>query len=97
MDWLRSQPHAIKIVIAGNHDLVLDANYPQKSDANGDAVYRGEIIYLQDSEMTITCDNGRHLRIYGSPYSPRHGNWAFQYPRSENFGMSGYLTVLTYS
>lgn len=85
VDWLRSQPHASKIVIAGNHDLILDANFPQKdTSASGEAIYWGEIIYLQDSETTITCDNGRRLRIYGSPYSPIYGNWAFQYPRSEN-------------
>ncbi|EYE92961.1 metallophosphatase domain-containing protein [Aspergillus ruber CBS 135680] len=68
VDWLRSQPHKTRIVIAGNHDLILDARFPQKSDA----------------KTTITCDNGRCLRIYGSPYSPCHGNWAFQYLRSEN-------------
>lgn len=73
-----------KIVIAGNHGLNLDANFPQKHDASGDAVDWGDMIYLQDSKTTITCDNGRRLRIHGSPYSPIHGNWAFQYPRSEN-------------
>ncbi|OGM47570.1 phosphoesterase [Aspergillus bombycis] len=41
----------------------------------------GDIIYLQDSEVPITCNNGRLLKVYGSPYSPHHGNWAFQYPR----------------
>ena len=29
-------------------------------------------------------DNGRSVRIWGSPMSPKNGNWAFQYPRSEN-------------
>jgi 3',5'-cyclic AMP phosphodiesterase CpdA len=27
VDWLRAQPHPNKIVVAGNHDLCLDANY----------------------------------------------------------------------
>lgn len=32
--WLRAQPHLIKIVVAGNHDLLLDANHMVlKSDA----------------------------------------------------------------
>lgn len=38
VDWLRSQPHKTRIVITGNHDLILDARFPQKSDASGDAV-----------------------------------------------------------
>lgn len=85
MDWLCSQLHETKIVVAGKHDLILDANYSQRDTSdNGEAVDWGDIIYLQDSETTITCDNGRRLRIYGSPHSPRHDNWAFQYPRSEN-------------
>ncbi|KAL2128395.1 hypothetical protein VTI74DRAFT_9251 [Chaetomium olivicolor] len=29
---------------------------------------------------TTICPNGRQLRVYGSPRSPCHGNWAFQYP-----------------
>ena len=31
VDWLQAQPHPTKIVIAGNHELLLDANYSQKS------------------------------------------------------------------
>lgn len=86
VNWLRLQPHPTKIIIAGNHDLLLDANFPQRRmSASGGAIDWGDIIYLQDSETTVTCNNGRQLHIYGSPYSPRHGNWAFQYPRSENF------------
>lgn len=96
VNWLRAQPHAIKIVVAGNHDLFLDANFPGRrietgqtpsfpSTSAGDkTVDWGDIIYLQDTETTITCANGRRLCIYGSPYSPEHGNWAFQYPRSKD-------------
>ncbi|QKX54747.1 uncharacterized protein TRUGW13939_01836 [Talaromyces rugulosus] len=90
VDWLRAQPHPNKIVVAGNHDLCLDANYhsaassTHTSKAQDEYFDWGDIIYLQNSETTITCQNGRSIRIYGSPYSARHGNWAFQYPRSEN-------------
>ena len=24
------------------------------------------------------------MNVYGNPYSPRHGNWAFQYPRNKD-------------
>lgn len=30
MNWLRTQPHAIKIVVAGNHNLFLDVNLPRR-------------------------------------------------------------------
>jgi len=35
LDWLHSQPHRHKIVIAGNHDLLLDSAYGNKSDQSG--------------------------------------------------------------
>ena len=44
----------------------------------------GDIVYLENAEATIVCANGRRLRIYGSPFSPRHGSWAFQYPRAQD-------------
>ncbi|CDM31440.1 Metallophosphoesterase domain [Penicillium roqueforti FM164] len=85
--WLRSLPHPTKIVIAGNHDLLLDS---ARDDVSGRAASEraqidwGDIIYLENEEVTIYCPNGRQLRVYGSPYSCRHGNWAFQYPRNQD-------------
>ncbi|KAK3294924.1 Metallo-dependent phosphatase-like protein [Chaetomium fimeti] len=89
--WLRAQSHPVKVVVAGNHDLLLDTGCDgQKRTANENAVAErgaidwGDIIYLENAEITVTCPNGRRLRVYGSPCSPRHGNWAFQYPRAED-------------
>ena len=91
-----SNTAGIKIVVAGNHGLFLDANFPGRriktgqtpsspnNSAGDKTVDWGDIIYLQDTETTITCANGRRLRIYGSPCSPEHDNWAFQYPRSKD-------------
>jgi predicted phosphodiesterase len=95
IDWLRSQPHRHKVVVAGNHDLLLDAALDHGPPRGPDLAPRrrrrqrqeldwGDIIHLQDSAVTLTCSNGRQLRVYGSPRSPKHGNWAFQYPRSQN-------------
>ncbi|RJE17653.1 Calcineurin-like phosphoesterase, partial [Aspergillus sclerotialis] len=94
VNWLRTQSHPIKVVIAGNHDFLLDASRDNSSSSSDKAAAAaaaaaseresidwGDIIYLENKETTITCPNGRNLRIYGSPFSPRHGNWAFQYPR----------------
>ena len=83
--WLHTLPHPIKIVVAGNHDLLLDAS---REDPTGHAAVEresldwGDIIYLQNASTILTCANGRRLRIYGNPNSPRHGDWAFQYPRN---------------
>lgn len=35
LSWLRSQPHHTKIIVAGNHDLLIDAAY---RDPDGQAV-----------------------------------------------------------
>ncbi|KAK3995708.1 Metallo-dependent phosphatase [Cladorrhinum sp. PSN332] len=85
LDWLNSLPHPYKVVIAGNHDILLD---PLR-DAPGDAEQRaklnwGGIIYLQDGSATITLADGRRIKIYGSPCTPKSGNWAFEYLRGED-------------
>ncbi|KAI0011029.1 Metallo-dependent phosphatase [Xylariaceae sp. FL0662B] len=86
ISWLQQQPHDVKIVIAGNHDLLLD---PSRDDPDGKAIAARNLIdwsgirYLQDSAMTLFW-GGRRINIYGSPKSPRHGNWAFQYARDSN-------------
>ncbi|GAB1320296.1 hypothetical protein MFIFM68171_10506 [Madurella fahalii] len=87
VDWLRLQPHSIKIVIAGNHDTLLDSSYVTAGKASSESkrdLDWGDLIYLENSGTTITCPNGRRLRVYGSLRSPRHGNWAFQYFRSDD-------------
>ena len=82
LDWLQAQPHAHKIVIAGNHDAILD---PSRDAGNERArLDWGDITCLCDESATVRCSNGRRLLVYGSPLSPRHGNWAFQYPRSKD-------------
>jgi 3',5'-cyclic AMP phosphodiesterase CpdA len=79
LDWLNSLPHPFKILVAGNHDILLDENQPGRASLKW-----GSVIYLENEATTISCRNGRCLKIYGSPLSPRHGNWPFQYPRDED-------------
>jgi predicted phosphodiesterase len=88
--WLREQPHPVKIVVAGNHDLLLDSSRDELKGGHDPVEERkaldwGDIIYLENAAKTITCPNCRQLHVYGSPRSVRHGNWAFQYPRGEDF------------
>ena len=77
LSWLESQPHPHKFFIAGNHDTYLavtpgiheyiSSTYPS-------------LTYLQESSKQVTI-RGRMLRVYGSPYTPQHGSWVFQYPK----------------
>jgi Icc-related predicted phosphoesterase len=93
LQWLSSQSHAHKIVIAGNHDILLDETRDTKLIAcSADSVAeRNElnwagIHYLQDEAVTLELPvpgsetQVRRLNIYGSPWTPEFGNWAFQYP-----------------
>ncbi|KAJ6437362.1 hypothetical protein O9K51_09918 [Purpureocillium lavendulum] len=86
--WLSGLPHAHKVVIAGNHDRLLDpafSNYSRTGPSDDDESLRSELewkdlIYLANESVTLRFDNGRSLKIYGSPFTPEYGNWAFQYP-----------------
>ena len=69
-DWLRSLPHASKVVIAGNHDFALE-----RQPRAARALLHG-LTYLQDAETT---EFG--LRIWGSPWQPWFYDWAFNLKR----------------
>ena len=70
--WLGTLPHRYKIVIAGNHDLYLEA---VPSSAN---LLINNAIYLNDSGVEI-----EGLKIWGSPISPNYQDWAFNRERGE--------------
>jgi predicted phosphohydrolase len=69
-DWFAAQPHRHKIVIAGNHDFLF-ADEPDQARA----LLRG-CAYLEDSAI---CIDG--VTFYGSPYTPRFFDWAFNQDR----------------
>ena len=71
LDWLRTLPHPHKVIIGGNHDFALQSG-KDNLDFHG-------ITYLQESTTRIKFENGRILNIYGSPWSRKNGNWAFEY------------------
>ena len=112
--WLRGLPHRYKIVVAGNHDLLLDPSFhsarggggggggstgigrergrQEEDEADRPRASRERIdwtglVYLNDEATTLQFTSSgsgtRQLSIYGSPLTPRHGNWAFQYPRCQ--------------
>ena len=69
-DWFASCPHKHKLIIAGNHDFLFESE-----PAKARSLLRN-CVYLQDSESVIGG-----LRFYGSPYTPRFFDWAFNQDR----------------
>lgn len=68
--WLRAQPHPHKLVIAGNHDFGLERE-PELA-----ALFAPGIRYLRDEACTVAG-----LRFWGSPWTPRFHDWAFNLDR----------------
>ncbi|KAK3307136.1 Metallo-dependent phosphatase-like protein [Chaetomium strumarium] len=90
--WLQSQPHPHKVVIAGNHDLILDtafvAAHPDRElDLAGrrrSDLDRGDVLYLEYEAVDLEIKGkDRSVRISGSPWTPRFGSFAFQYGDGE--------------
>ncbi len=65
-DFLRSLPHPIKIIVAGNHEVCLE-----RQPAEARALLEG-FVYLEDEARTI-----EGLVFYGSPWQPKFRIWAF--------------------
>ena len=79
-EWFRAQPHKFKCLIAGNHDLSFEKNLAQaRAWLRGD-VEDPSFIYLQDQTAYLDID-GRRIQVYGSPWQPEFGNWAFNLKR----------------
>lgn len=68
---LGALPHKYKVVIAGNHELLFESQ-PQLAKRT-----LSSAIYLQDESIIIDG-----IKIYGSPWQPEFGNWAFNLPRN---------------
>lgn len=93
LTWLSTQPHRHKVVVAGNHDLLLDrafvAAYPDreldKHHHHADLDWghgAAALHYLEHEAIELTVESGgksRRVSVFGSPWTPRCGNWAFQY------------------
>jgi len=68
LQWFASLDFPHKIFIAGNHDFYFE----KANEAAVKALLPENIIYLQDSGVTISGIN-----IWGSPVTPWFYNWAF--------------------
>ena len=71
--WFQRQPHRHKLLVAGNHDAVLERLGPSGvhkilSAAAPGPADRGGALYLRDSTATLRID-GRALTVAATPYS----------------------------
>ena len=72
--WMGAQPHAHKILIAGNHDFCFDKNLRSRawSVLSRDMCEKNRISYLRGESLTI-----QGLKFYGFPWQPIFRNMAF--------------------
>ena len=79
--WLGTLPHQYKIVIAGNHDKMLDSNLDETPIELAKEMKRKltNCIYLESNAVYILG-----MKFYGCPFTRSHGfNNAFQRPTEE--------------
>lgn len=72
IQWFKSLPHKYKVCTLGNHDCLGEENPSLTKQMFQEA----GIAYLNDSGVLV-----EGIRIWGSPYQPEFGNWAFNLPR----------------
>ena len=73
-DWYGQLPFTYKVLTPGNHDLVAEKMPGFVKEV---AEKRG-IIYLDNSGCTV-----EGIKIWGSPFTPIYGRWAFMKPRDQ--------------
>lgn len=73
LDWLRSQPHAVKVVIAGNHDSWFDVKSRPSEDISSGASPNLEGLVYLESEQSVQQIKGRSIAIFGVPDIPSIG------------------------
>lgn len=62
-DWFKSLPHKHKILVAGNHDRLLEMQPALATEFAGITYLRGSV--------------AEGIKLWGSPYTPWFNNWAF--------------------
>lgn len=74
LDWYSTMPAKHKVLICGNHEVVIS----QQIYLLEEWCKERDIHLLQNSDVTL-----EGLKIWGSPYSVRFGNWAYGLPEDE--------------
>jgi predicted MPP superfamily phosphohydrolase len=89
----------LKLMIAGNHEISMDKDYylaegglpedvekTQKlfSPTSSSVASKSGITFLEEGTYTFTLSSGTSFTIYASPFTPKYGSSAFQYPTVED-------------
>lgn len=97
--WLGNHDLTLDSSFYAEHGLSFHNQNPQSSAKCLDLLESSSsIIYLSHGSATInlTSPSGPHtqFKVFGSPFSPRHGLWAFYYEAPQNPSSSSELTSL---
>ncbi|KAG9244542.1 Metallo-dependent phosphatase-like protein [Calycina marina] len=87
IDWIASQLHREKIIIAGNHDNFFDPKSRRQEDRNKQLNFKG-VRYLVNKSVVLKFKGGRKLNFNGCPGIPRigsHSAHAFQYESTDSY------------
>ncbi|KAF7555000.1 hypothetical protein G7Z17_g2490 [Cylindrodendrum hubeiense] len=104
LTWINQQPHEHKVVIGGNHDLLLDSFFVDENPGRGlDEPGRrrvnlnwGSIHYLAHDCIDLALPKrNRSVRIFGSPWTPEYGYSAFQYASGSKWGAEVWNTSVS--
>lgn len=79
LDWLKAQPHAVKVVIAGNHDSWFDEKARPEVDVKSGAKPDLTGLEYLESGMTVKEIHGRRINIFGVPDIPSIGPKEFAF------------------
>ena len=72
--WLHDQPHAFKILVAGNHDILFETHRDLAMGALKTSC--PEVHYLENGSCQF-----QGLKFWGSPVQPEFNDWAFNVKR----------------
>lgn len=78
--WFNSLNYDHKIFIAGNHDFLFERGF---DEAKGILTGYKTIDYIQDELVTLS-EGDDEIKIWGSPWSPRFHDWAFNLDRNSD-------------
>ncbi|KAK4149395.1 hypothetical protein C8A00DRAFT_18901 [Chaetomidium leptoderma] len=97
ISWLSSQPHQFKILIAGNHDVLLDEAFLQKYPERRYGQLKtkedldwGNVIYLEDAAITLDVPVPQSTTSTSSPAVETRQITIFGSPWTPQYGISAF-------